>query len=523
MTAKSIPQLKTAMPFNSPGGTTIQDMHDFIDTVDARSFVSVKQFGAVGTEVISSDTAGRTARALIDTQAFLDATAAANGTSCVYVPAGYYYVNANQWIIPTRMKVEGDGTLSRITKIGSGFLLDVSGYGDFIGGDADPNDAYPSQTRNNAVILRDLFFHGSDNSGPLLRTYYASELLIDKCRFAFNGGPAIDAVEWWDSRVQNCFFDWCGNENTENPVVYLKNSLAISGPYFFGYSRDGTNQIYFTGCRFESFKSHAIKFNQTEAIGTDHLYGIYITNCKFETHYLAGSILKFSGNNEQSQIHLDNIYISVNEFNEDSLYSTSTDLIDWDVNNGCSIRNVWVHIGTPVSSPNPLVRTVVRSNCSFNSNTIENVFVSGAAPSYGVLEANGGTDPQLMGFIGGISNGIGATAIVEHAGGFRAITGATTAFQSHNGNTYTSNVVGGNIDVTIPANVWPGWTCRALQLNTGTITFIAASGVTFLYDNGANHRRTAGAGTMMNLIVTSNTDAATAAVCHVSGKTVAAP
>ena len=511
MTAKTISQLKTAMPFNTPGGTTIQDMHDFVDTVEVRSRISVKQYGAVGTEIDSSDGPGRIARAAIDTQAFLDATAAADGTSTLYIPAGHYYINSNTWVIPTKLKIEGDGTNSRVVRRNSGWLLDISGFGDFVQG---------TQTRNNAVTLRDVQFHGNSNSGALLRIYYSSEVLIDKCKFAFTNGPAIDAVEWWDSRIQNCFFDWCGNENTENPAVYLRNAVSVTDTGVFGYSADSTNAIVITGCRFESFKSHAIKFNSTEAMGTDTLAQIFVTNCKFETHYLAGSPIKFSANNVQANIHLDNIFMSVNVFNAG--YTTATDLIDWNVNNGCSIRNLWVFIADPSGGVNPLVRAIVRANCSFNSNTLENIFVSGTPPSLAVVEAQGNTDPQLIGFIGGVSNGVGAQALVEHAGGFRVITAATTALQSHNGFTYT-NATAGNLDVTIPANVWPGWTCRALQLSAaGTITFIGASGVTFQTENGTNHRRTAGNGMMMNLIVTSNTDTATAAVCHVSGKTVAA-
>jgi hypothetical protein len=511
MVAKTIPALLSDMPA-VPGGISAGDIINLVHTTEARSRISVKQYGAVGTEIDASDGPGRIARAAIDTQAFLDATAAASGTSTLYIPAGYYYINSNTWVIPTRLKIEGDGTSSRITRRNSGWLMDISGFGDFVAG---------TQTRNNAVTLRDLQLHGSSNSGTLIRAYYSSEILIDKCKFAFNDGPAIDGVEWWDSRVQNCFFDWCGGSDTERPVIYLRNAVSVTDTGVFGYSADSTNAIVITGCRFESFSGHAIKFNSTEVMGADSLSQIFVTNCKFETHYLGGSILKFSNNNVQANIHFDNIFMSVNAFNEG--YTTATDLIDWFVNNGCSLRNIWVFIADPSGGVTPLVRTVVRSNCSFVSNTIENIFVSGTKPSYGVLEAQGSTDPILLGFIGGVNNSIGATSVTEHAGGFRVLTAARTAIQSDNGQTYT-NATAGNFDVTIPANVWPGWTLSALQLSAaGTITFVAATGVTFQLENGTNHRRTAGLNNMMKLIVTSNTDAATAAVCHVSGKTVAAP
>ena len=60
------------MTFNTPGGTTIQDMHDLLDTVEGRTTFSVKDYGAIGTDV--------QANAATDTAAFLAATAAAAAT-----------------------------------------------------------------------------------------------------------------------------------------------------------------------------------------------------------------------------------------------------------------------------------------------------------------------------------------------------------------------------------------------------------------------------------------------------------
>jgi hypothetical protein len=48
MTIRTINTLKTNMPVGVTGGTTVQDLHDIIDTFSSRTFVSVKEFGAVG-------------------------------------------------------------------------------------------------------------------------------------------------------------------------------------------------------------------------------------------------------------------------------------------------------------------------------------------------------------------------------------------------------------------------------------------------------------------------------------------
>jgi hypothetical protein len=515
------------MPSGVTGGTTISDMHDFIDTVAGRTCFSVKEFGAIGTEVtVSGD---KPARATIDTQAFLDAIAAAaaspGGGGAVYVPSGHYYITANTLILPEKIKIFGDGWNSIIRKQGSGFLLDLSGFGDWTTG---------QQERNGDSVFRDLCFHGQDNTGSLLRTVFASSVLIDNCKFMNNSGNGIDAVEWWDSRVMNCFFDWCST--TTEYCVRLRNSMSeTSGT--FGYSADSVNANYFYGCRFESFKAGAILIEQGTAANNDNPSQMFFTNTKCETTFFAGPVVKFINTATNpaitiSNVHFDNFFIALNDVN--SGYATVTDIIDWRVNNGCSLRNVWCFVGSPAATSNT-IRSVVRANLSYASSTLENIFMAGTKPAgsqfVGVVSINSSSEPKLIGHIGGISSSstptnFNVTAVNGGGAYSRSLTAARGPFLLDDGILYrnTTTDPGTDVVVTLPDNAHPGWTCRALQTSTsGTITFqkVAASATTFVFENGTDHRRTGGAGAMVEVLCISNNSTNTAAQFHIRGKTVA--
>jgi hypothetical protein len=57
MAARTIAQLKANMPIGTTAGTSVQDIHDIVDTFDSRTTVSVMDFGATGTGDANDDTA----------------------------------------------------------------------------------------------------------------------------------------------------------------------------------------------------------------------------------------------------------------------------------------------------------------------------------------------------------------------------------------------------------------------------------------------------------------------------------
>ncbi len=102
MTIRTINTLKTNMPVGVTGGTTVQDLHDIIDTFSSRTFVSVKEFGAVG-DGSNDDTAA--------------IQAALNSGEPVYLPAGTYRITATLNITINGTKMHGAGRTSLQTRI----------------------------------------------------------------------------------------------------------------------------------------------------------------------------------------------------------------------------------------------------------------------------------------------------------------------------------------------------------------------------------------------------------------------
>lgn len=510
MVAKTIPQLKTDMAIGVSKSISATDIHNFIDAMGNRTTFSVKEFGAIGTDVAGN--------AAVDTAAFIAATAAAaasnpTGGGSIYVPAGTYYINSNEWILPERTKVFGDGYSTKIRKATNGWMVDVSGVESFV--------------HHSYFVFRDIYFDGNDKTGSVIQAYYTSELLVDRCRFYGTAGPAVDAVELWDSRFQNCFFDWCGTATL--PAFYLRNGTTATAGQF-GYGTDCTNAVYFYGCRWESFKNGAVWMEHGPGSDNSALSQIYFTNCKCETHYLNGPVIKISNttHHNMTNIHIDTLFISVNAFN--SGYSTSTNLIDWAVNSACSLRNIWV-FQTGTIGGVALVRSVVRVNALAPSNTIENIFMSGTTPTastgfLSVIDFITGSDPgiKIMGHIGGTSPGLNLSPIAKNAGGIRALTAdwpapATDGYRvvAEDGITYTNNT-GTGYTVTLPVNIYVGWKCRAIQLSTGQITFAAATGGTIISETGG--LKTNGTNAMIEVWCYENTSGLTAPKFHLRGKSV---
>jgi hypothetical protein len=257
---------------------------------------------------------------------------------------------------------------------------------------------------------------------------------------------------------------------------------------------------------------------------------MFFTNCKCETDFLGGPIIRFNtAINKAANVHFDQLFIAINSVNPG--YTTVTDIIDWRVNQTCSIRNLYCYIGGDAATSNT-IRSVIRSNISFASCTLENIFMTGTKPAgsqfLGMISINSTSEPKLIGHIGGASSSstptnFNVTAVNGGGAYSRVLTASRQALLLDDGLLYR-NSTETDVVVTLQENVHPGWRCRALQTTAGgTITFqkVAASGATFIFENGTDHRRTGGQNAMVEVLCISNNTTNTAAVFHVRGKTVA--
>lgn len=115
MTADTIANLKTKMPANSPGGTTVFDIYDVVDTADATgNGVSPRQYGAAGNGT-TDDTAA--------------IQSALNTGRDVVLSAGTYRITTSLTMSTAGQKLIGTGGIIQIRSDGKG----VNGTGTGIG------------------------------------------------------------------------------------------------------------------------------------------------------------------------------------------------------------------------------------------------------------------------------------------------------------------------------------------------------------------------------------------------------
>lgn len=246
--------------------------------------INVRDFGAKG-DGVADDTG--------PIQAAINA-AEAGGT--VKIPRGTYMVRS--------LKVKKFGTTiagearwgTRLVHTSSTEpLLDVSGSASGIA---------PVSGHIRYCAVSDLTLNGNHNSGVLLRSIYADTCTYTDVHFVYCNGVATDFVEVWDTRFLQCVWENCGTAT--QPAVLLRNTMPAGQ---FGFSNDNTNQVYFTGCRWESFRNGALKLDGA-ANGSPHmLNGIFLTSCKMETRFCAGPAIQIMPNT--TIVFVNQLYIAI--------------------------------------------------------------------------------------------------------------------------------------------------------------------------------------------------------------------
>jgi hypothetical protein len=244
--------------------------------------INVRDYGAVGDGVTD------------DTDAIQVAINAA-GSGLVVFPSGVFMVRTLK-IRNKGMALRGDGRYGTRIKRHSGTepLIDISGSGTGIG-----HQRY--DTIGNFQI------DGNNMPGVLLRSYYADSCVYRELSFVNCPGLATDLVEVWDTRFESCTWEFCGSVN--DPAVLLRNSLPEGE---FGFSDDNTNQIHFTGCRWEAFQNGAVRLDGTAGGSIRKLNGIFFVACKMETSLAAGSALQIMRGS--TIVYVNQLYLAIIKF-----------------------------------------------------------------------------------------------------------------------------------------------------------------------------------------------------------------
>ncbi len=104
MTSRVPNTLKSNMPVGVTGGTTVQDMHDVIDTFSTRTSVSVREFGAAGNGSADDTTAIQSAINALG-------SGGARG-GIVFLPSGVYRISSPLVISTNGIELRGEGVFN---------------------------------------------------------------------------------------------------------------------------------------------------------------------------------------------------------------------------------------------------------------------------------------------------------------------------------------------------------------------------------------------------------------------------
>jgi hypothetical protein len=283
--------------------------------------INVRDFGAKGDGVTD------------DTVAIQAAIDVAGGGGNIQIPQGTYMVRGLK-IKKSGTRLAGDARWgTRLVRIsGNQPLIDASGTASMTG-------------HLRYTTIANMTLNGNHMPGALLRSYYSDSSTFSDLHFVSANGVATDLIEAWDTRFLECIWENCGTETAA--AVLLRNTMPVGQ---FGYSDDNTNQIYFTGCRWESFSNGAIRMDGSANGSQRKLNGVFFTSCKMETRYCAGPVIQIM--HDVTIVFVNQLYIAIMA----ALPSTvkPLDAID-DYGSHIFMTDVYVQWGFEVTLANSLV------------------------------------------------------------------------------------------------------------------------------------------------------------------------
>jgi hypothetical protein len=125
-------------------------------------------------------------------------------------------------------------------------------------------------------------------NAPLVKAYYSQFIHFHDVRFRNNYGSGIHGVQWWDSYITRCRFDFLGKGDGTRPAVWAARLVQGTTTGQFGYSADNTNNIWVTDCVGEQNRDGTLWIDGRDAAGANTPGSptnnrCYVTNLKCET------------------------------------------------------------------------------------------------------------------------------------------------------------------------------------------------------------------------------------------------
>jgi len=247
-------------------------------------YVTPQDYGAVGNGV-TDDTAA--------IQAAINAVQTGGGGT-LFFPTATYGVTPVSSTSAALVLNNGTAGYQRVRLVGNaedGAMIKRLANGPIITMSGPSTDT-TGVTHCRNCSIENLTLNGNNLTGTLIQAYYADDLFFQNVHFENSADVTFDCAEFWDSRFYNCLWDSCGSAtaNTTAPMLWLRNSAATSG---FGYSSGTVNNIYFDGCRWEQYKTGAVRIERGLGTNIGQPYSLYFVSSKMETAVVNGGATFF--------------------------------------------------------------------------------------------------------------------------------------------------------------------------------------------------------------------------------------
>lgn len=209
--------------------------------------------------------------------------------------------------------------------------------------------------------ISDLALSGNLGAINGIECHYTDRCIIARVFFVGFFAHAIEGVEFWDTTITDCRFDYCGSRDGSSvPAVGIyQNRPGLP-------SDDTCNGLHFTNCTWETFADGAIGLF---GIADGKVNYCYFTNCKVETGTLRGVPVKVDWADEvnfrnfrssigdfENQTQPQDIFVITNSFDcivdgyhgfcQDSGTQTVRTLLSLNNNNHMFLRNLLFQAGT---------------------------------------------------------------------------------------------------------------------------------------------------------------------------------
>jgi hypothetical protein len=303
----------------------------------------------------------------------------------IRLPYGVTRIAANTLTVPQRCTIRGvsrDGSIIKRVPGSNGVLLAAVGV--------------DSPTRHFAFGMENLTIQGSDATGPMFRSIYASEHEFRNVKFFGNTGPAMQLVENWDSNYDFVFSEWCGQGGTKSTdnastigdePIQLWAGITSTGS---GSSYDSCNNVNFNNLRVETFKAPALSLRKGASGAGVGVHQIRFNGCKIESGSTFASDCMISFSADTRNVLFRDIYLAVISASGSAATAGTAKFVEFIPNSGCMFSGGTIYLASDQSSK----FNSIFSNYTNAQNRLERLWVDGSAPT-------GGTTPMVIKTAGG--------------------------------------------------------------------------------------------------------------------------